>query len=128
MIDVRRSRVNTTLSHPAAANLETWSHYSWTDGLQVEALPALECLTVRTKNSVYEISVITPYTGEILIRGGRFFPTYTPAVLAGASLGGSFLKRHGIYVGFLMELQYDGQTLVTTRVQSVTRAESGRVQ
>ena len=119
--------MNTTLSHPAA-NLDTWSHYAWTDGLQIEALPGLESIEVRTKNSVYEITVMAPHAGEILVRGGRFFPAYTRAVLAGATLGGSFLKRHGIYVGFLMELQHAGQTLVTTRVQSIVRTGCGRVQ
>ena len=121
------TRVSPTLS-PSVANLDTWSHHAWTDGVQVDALPALECVTVQTRNSVYEITVTTPHTGDVLVRGGRFFPTFTPVVLAGASLGGSFLKRRGIYVGFLMELQHAGQTLVTTRVQSIVRTGCGRVQ
>ena len=116
-----------TLSRPAAS-LETWSNHAWRDGVQLDDLSGLESLTVRTKNSIYEITVMAPHTGEILVRGGRFFPTFTRAVLAGASLGGSFLKRRGIYVGFLMELQHDDQTLVTTRVQSIVRTTCQRVQ
>jgi serine/threonine protein kinase len=53
------------------------------------------------------------------VRGGQFFPTYTPARLAGSSLGGSFLKQHGIYLdeangqqSLVLEL-VDGETLAS---------------
>jgi hypothetical protein len=121
------TRVGRTFA-PEAANLDSWSRHAWTDGLQIEGLPALDCLRVQTRNTVYEITVTAPHAGEILVRGGRFFPVFTPVVLAGASLGGSFLKRHGIYVGFHMELVQESQTLVTTRVQSIARTSFGRLQ
>lgn len=34
------------------------------------------------------------------MRGGAFFPEFTPVRLAGASLGGSFLKLRIVQVGF----------------------------
>jgi hypothetical protein len=44
------------------------------------------------------------------------------------ALGGSFLKLHGIYLGFNMELQHDGRTIVTTEVQSIRRAANDQIQ
>ena len=114
--------------HPAAANLDTWSSHEWTNGLQIETLPDLETLAVRTCNNTYEITVLSAWKGEILVRGGQFFPEPTRARLAGASLGGSFLKRRGIYVGFRMELQDEGRTIITTEVQSIGRICNDRVQ
>jgi hypothetical protein len=79
----------------------------------------MEKLTIRTENSTYEITVICGRTGEILIRGGRFFPEFTPARLAGSSLGGSFLKLRGIYVGFSLEVHFDKRLIITSRVRKL---------
>lgn len=108
----------------AAADLDNWSNADWTGGVQVEQLDPIETLIVHTRNSKYEIIVVEPHSAQILVRGGKLLPVYTPATLAGASLGGSFLKVHGVYIGFRMELHVDdGETLITTPVQSITRAE-----
>ena len=111
----------TTCSYPAAADLDVWSKHEWRNGVQIETLPDLETLAVRTRNSLYEITVLSARTAEVLVRGGVFFPTHTPVCLAGSSLGGSFLKQHGIYVGFRMELHHDNQSIITTEVQSIER-------
>ena len=118
----------TAASIPTVADLETWSKHAWTDGLQVDALQDLETVCVRTRNSTYEITVLSGRTAEVLVRGGQFFPEYTSARVAGSSLGGSFLKLHGIYLGFSMELQHDGQTIVTTAVQSISRVADDKIQ
>ena len=110
--------MNTTYL-PAACNLDTWSASPWSDGLQLDNLDALETLEVTTKNTVYEITVMDARKGDVLVRGGRFFPAYTRAHLAGASLAGSFLKLLGIYVGFCMELHTDDGPIVTTRVREI---------
>jgi len=104
----------------AGALLDTWSSHSWTEGLQLEAMQDMEKLTVRTENSIYDITVISGRTGEILIRGGRFFPEFTPARLAGSSLGGSFLKLRGIYVGFSLEVHFDQRMIITSRVRNIS--------
>ena len=116
------------VSCPVGADLDTWSRHEWKEGLQIDALQGLVTLSVRTLNSTYEITVLRPGTSEVLVRGGQFFPEYTPALLAGSSLGGSFLKMHGIYVGFSMELYHDQQAIVTTAVQSIGRVPDGQVQ
>ena len=103
----------------AATDLQRWAEHDWSGAVQLETMAGLERLAVRTRNSTYEITVLSPRTGEVLVQGGRFFPTTTRARLAGASAGGSFLKVRAICPGFLMELAYEGRTILTTRVQSV---------
>jgi len=89
---------------PRAALLDAWSDEQWTKGIQIDQMAELETLTVRTQNSVYEITVLCGRTGEVLVRGGKFFPEWTPALLAGSTFGGSLLKMGGIYVGMKMEI------------------------
>ncbi len=105
---------------PIIANLETWADLEWRDGLQVGDLDPLETLEVQTRNTTYEITIMDPPSGDILVRGGRFFPVYTRAHLSGASLAGSFLKVHGIYVGFSIEFHTEDGPIVTTRVRQIT--------
>lgn len=109
----------TTTYLPAACDLDTWSAMPWSDGMQLASLQPLETLEVRTKNTVYEITVMDAKSGDVLVRGGQFFPIYTRARLAGASLAGSFLKLLGIYVGFSMEIHTDEGPIVTTRVRNI---------
>ncbi len=106
-------------SIPAAAVLDNWSDDPWTNGVQVDRMEDMEKLVVKTRNSLYEIIIIDGRRGEILVRGGQFFPELTPARLAGATLGGSFCKMRGIYAGFRMEINASGQRTVTTPVQSI---------
>jgi hypothetical protein len=107
------------LSCPAAATLDAWLHRDWSGGVQIDRLQNLDAIAVRTENNLYEIVVLDSGSGEILVRGGRFFPEHTRARLAGSSLGGSFLKLKGIYVGFSMEIQHGRPRIVTSRVQSI---------
>ena len=95
--------------------------------MELASRAAFDQFAVRTRNSTYEIVVLQPSTGEVLVRGGRFFPEYTRAYVAGCSLGGAFLKLRSIYRGFLIELQCDGRTIITTRVQSIVPVASGVV-
>jgi len=112
--------MDSTVNCSAGALLDTWSSHSWTEGLQLEAMQDMEKLTVRTENSIYDITVISGRSGEILIRGGRFFPEFTQARLAGSSLGGSFLKLRGIYVGFSLEVHFEQRMIITSRVRNIS--------
>ena len=111
---------NNTVSCAAGALLDTWSSHSWTEGVQLETIEDMEKLAVHTENSLYEITVICGRTGDILVRGGRFFPEFTAARLAGSSLGGSFLKLRGIYVGFNIEIHFDKRLIITSRVRQIS--------
>jgi hypothetical protein len=108
-----------TSVYPAGALLETWAGRPWRDGLQLDRLSALDELSVRTRNNVYRIVVIAPSRGDVVVQGGRFFTERTRAHLAGCSLGGSFLKARGIYVGFRMEILVGRETIITSDVQSI---------
>ncbi len=111
---------------PRASALGAWSAYPWESGLQVERLQPLDEIVVHTKNSTYEITLLSPRCGEVLVRGGAFFPEFTRARLAGATLGGSFLKQYGIYVGFRLEIVAHGRPVITTPVQSIAAGGDNR--
>jgi hypothetical protein len=106
---------------PSGSTLDYWSSEAWANGIQTEQLEDMQKLFVRTKNSLFEITIIDRWTGDILVRGGQFFPELTPVCLAGATLGGSFLKVRGIYVGFQMEITSVDADLrvLTTRVRTI---------
>src|SRR6478672_1590958 len=69
--------------------LQWWADRGWTGGIDFSRLAGLEQFVVRTRNTTYELTVLSPCSGEVLVRGGRFFPAYTRAHFAGSSLGGS---------------------------------------
>ena len=104
---------------PAGANLETWSNDAWKNGVQIDRLEDMQRLQVWTCNNLCEITVIDGRNGEVLLRGGEFFPEMTPAHLAGATLGGSFCRMRGIYCGFRMEFASDGRRIITSPVQTI---------
>ena len=87
-------------------------------------MPDLEVLVVETRNSKYEITVISGAEGEVLVRGGQFFLEKTAAHLSGASMGGSFLKMRGIYVGLKMEILHNGRRIISSPVQRIAAYES----
>lgn len=116
----RNEHERQSASIPAGANLDTWSAESWTNGIQVDELLELETLSIETMNHTYEVTIINPTTGEALVRGGEFLPERTIAYISGASLGGSFLKLRGIYIGFKLELLTGGRRIVTSTVRRIS--------
>ena len=109
-------------SVPAFRVLDTWSSHAWSNGLQIESFDDLTEIQVVTRNSVYEITVIDGFSRSIVVRGGRFFPEGTPALLAGSSFGrgGGFLKIGGIYLGLSMEIVTSQDTFITTHVKAIS--------
>jgi hypothetical protein len=109
----------------ARRDLQWWIDQQWTGGIDFSQLAGLEQFTARTKNSTYEMTVLSPETGEVLVRGGRFFPEHTQVILAGCSMGGSALKVRAIHPGFLLEFLHQGRRIVTTRVREVMTVDPG---
>jgi hypothetical protein len=105
-----------------ASTLDAWSTHDWTNGVQLDTLPALHTVDIVTRNTTYRLTVIDGRRGDVLVTGGRFFPTPTRVRINGCSLGGSCLKWRGVYCGFRIEFQVDGETIITTRVQSIAVA------
>ena len=116
--------MNTTLlgspTPVSAATLDTWTTHDWSHGVMIPRLAPHDQLIVRTRNSTYEIVVLVPHTASVMVRGGAFFPTFTEVRVAGSSMGGGFLKLHGIYAGFQLELLTDDLPIITTRVRTVS--------
>lgn len=106
---------------PASRILDTWSSHDWKNGVQIEGLEDLTEIQARTRNSLYEITVIDPAKRMVLVRGGRFFGEKTPAHLAGSSLGRGrgFLKLGGVYTGFSIEFVTEQGTFITTHIKSI---------
>ena len=111
----------------AGSELDAWTAAAWTGGLQIDEEAALEPLTVCTRNSTYTIVVLRPGSGDVLVRGGRFFPTFERAVLVGATAGGSLIKVRGIYRGLRMEIVTAGRRVLTSPVASIAPAPGAPV-
>ena len=113
VLDIRRGHV------PTAAALEAWTGHEWDAGVQVDQLRDLDSLRIRTRNTLYDITLLRAGTGEAVVIGGRFFPEHRHALVLGCSLGGALLKLRGIYCGFSLELYATGTRIVTSPIQSI---------
>ena len=71
-------------------------------------MDAFTTLVVRTDNSVYRITILTPHLREVLVQGGKFFPERTRACLNGSSFGGSCLKLGWVSLGLYLEFHAGG--------------------
>jgi hypothetical protein len=125
MADAEPGRATTSANAVTAVTLDSWSSREWRDGLQIASLNTLDVLHIRTRNTLYEITILDAASAEVLVRGGRFFPEHRRVVLSGSSLGGAFLKLHGVYVNFCMELNTGIVRIVTTAVESIRVASAG---
>jgi hypothetical protein len=106
----------------AAASLEQFSAMtSAAAGVRLPSLSGLDQLEVRTRNSVYQLTILGG--GEVMVRGGSFFPEWSTVRLSGSTLGGSLLKMDWIGCGFSMEFLHQGQRIVTTRVREIRKVE-----
>jgi hypothetical protein len=86
--------------------------------------PFETCVVVTSRN-VYDLVVLPGRGGEVLVRGGHYFPEFRHAILVGSTGGGSALKLNRIEVGLRMELRLDDKTVTTSQVQSLSTS-SGR--
>jgi len=88
-------------------------------GVDVRGLLPLTRLRVRTRNSLYPLTVLSPLEATVLIQGGRFFAETVEASLGGSSFGGCMLKKRWIGLGMRMEIYGDEGHIVTSPVRSV---------
>ena len=100
---------------------------SQTDGIGLIDVDAFTTLVVRTDNSVYRITILTPHLREVLVQGGKFFPERTRACLNGLNFGGSCLKMGWVGLGLHMEFHAGDQWIITSHVRAIAveRSETG---
>jgi hypothetical protein len=115
--------------YPSTSILSTWSERDWrrADGVQLDTLEPMQRVVIRTFQHAYELFIVNGATGGVFVRGGRFFQEFTEARITGCSLGGSFLKQYGIYVGLRVEFNVDGETLVTAPVFGISICDQSDV-
>jgi hypothetical protein len=91
--------------------------------IHLDSCLPFERLVVRTRMSDYEVVVLSGWSGQVLVRGGRYFSEFRPARLAGSTCGGAAIRVRTIEVGCQLELQTDRTTIVTSTIQSVSRVK-----
>ena len=103
---------------------------SQADGVGLTDVDTFTTLVVKTDNSVYQITIVQPYKGEVFVQGGAFFPERTRACLSGSTFGGSCLKLGWVGIGLHMEfLAKDrDQWVLTSHVRSISVAPSATPQ
>jgi hypothetical protein len=101
-----------------AASLDAWLARDWSQGVHLAALDEFQQLHICTQNTLYEIVVIN-HCGDVRVRGGRYFPDWTAARLAGSTAGGSCLRRLGINLGLQMEFELDRRRIITSPVKTI---------
>jgi hypothetical protein len=106
-----------------AASLDVWLALDWSQGVHVGTLEEFQQLHVCTRNTLYELIVVN-HRGDIRVRGGKYFPDWTAARLAGCTAGGSFLKRLTISLGLQMEFEVDCRRIITSPVRTIAILQS----
>jgi hypothetical protein len=101
-----------------ATSLDAWLARDWSQGVHLAALDEFQQLHICTQNTLYEIIVIN-HCGDVRVRGGRYFPDWTAARLAGSTAGGSCLRRLGINLGLQMEFELDRRRIITSPVRTI---------
>lgn len=89
--------------------------------LHLESCSELEWIVVRTRNSTYDLIVVSGDTGAVMVRGGQLFKEFVAATVVGSIFAGSAVQLRTIRVGCHLELCHDGKTFVTSRVEQVSR-------
>ena len=97
------------------------------DGIQVNELEQGDVLSITTTNNTYHVTVISPETAQVRVRGGDFFRSDTVAQIAGSFLNSS-IKLFGVYVGYSIEFFVNARRVRTSPVRVIrVFADSERV-
>ena len=89
--------------------------------ISLDSCTESEWIVVRTKHSVYEMLVLSGKCGTVLVRGGRWFPTFQRATVAGSVIGPAAVKLASIVIGLHLELRVGTQSFVTSRIEAVSK-------
>lgn len=89
--------------------------------IQLDSCHVCERFLIRTRNSRYEIIVLSGRFGDVLVRGGQRWPEFVRARVVGAKGASSAVKVRAMCVGLHLELRIDGTSFVTSRIEGITR-------
>jgi hypothetical protein len=81
---------------------------------------AFEKITAETGSSVYEVIVLRGEHGKVLVRGGKHFTTFAPAMLVGSMRPTGAIERHTIGIGLRMKFYCEDMVIITSVVQSLS--------
>ena len=98
---------------------------SHTKGVGLADVDAFSTLVVRTRNSVYRVTVLRPHAREVMVQGGMFFTARTRACLNGSSFGGSCLKLGWVGVG--LHVFHRENTSLSQRIEFRRQLPEARV-
>jgi hypothetical protein len=104
-----------------AEGLSVWPAEPPYHAIHIDSCLPFEHLAVRTRRTDYEVVVLPGSSGEVLVRGGRFFKEFQRASLAGSTFGGSAIRMKTIEVGCPLELHVGGTRIVTSTIEAVSR-------
>jgi hypothetical protein len=79
--------------------------------VRLDSCAELEWILVSTRNSVYEVVVLSGDTGDVMIR----------ASIAGTLPGGCAMTLRTICVGLHLAVRAGGRSFVTSRIDAVSR-------
>lgn len=89
------------------------------EGLMLTTLSPCDVVHVTTHNSHYELFLLDPAAGKVLIRGGSHFKEPAEGTVIGSTFGGCMLKMSWLGVGLRMEINSGGTRVVTSPVESL---------
>lgn len=92
--------------------------------VRLDTCSEFETIVVTTQGSVYELIVLSGRAGEVMIRGGRFFPEFRCGVLIGSLFTPGATRRGTIAVGMRLALNDGVMPVVTSRILSISRQPS----
>lgn len=93
--------------------------------VNTQELAAGTNLRVKTTNTTYEIKMVDPRNGQIIIHGGDRFPMEQRVRLNGATYGGSMLWVGRIGIGMRMEIERpEYKPLITSEVHEIQVIEA----
>jgi hypothetical protein len=98
------------------------------EGFSIGSAESGTMLTVDTDHSRYRLLVVDGGRHLVMVQGGSMFPEPVPAVVQGASGGGSFVKTGWIGVDLRMELFVDHRWVRTSPVRTIAIDRRSRAQ
>jgi hypothetical protein len=90
------------------------------ESIQLEACLEHEWIAIKTRRSVYDVVVLSGNTGEVMVRGGRFFPEFRRATVTG-SIFSAGVRLGRICVGMHLLLDDGERPVITSLIQTVSR-------